>query len=320
MSWSGSFNIEYKGKNVEKFEKLAKFIIPNFSERFEINGNKLEPQKSTSWYAADNDLEELLSHLEDGDELEVIIDGETHPIVSREEAEKANLYYHDLDEDYYDEEDDQERSDDVELDYEKLTLTNNKGKVKSENLFPDYDRYTIGGLGLVHDIFATLTAFNENYSIFKNITNKEYFLELMSNWKEVFEGDDEMLKIGCKVLQKVMKCVESLTKQEEIKDKEAKDYFNMLKLACKNPEAFSMYLSQFESLSKENDETELIGQDLIDRMEQKDILRLGGKKIISDLVKARGLEGAESLLRCLDCNIKPAQDEKDDYGWFTSKF
>ena len=82
MGWYGTWNLEYTGKNDKKFINTAKLVIANFKKRFEIsNGkNELEAVKGLSWYSADMDIEKILSYLEDGDQIHVLIDGETHPI------------------------------------------------------------------------------------------------------------------------------------------------------------------------------------------------------------------------------------------------
>ena len=77
MGWYGTWNLEYTGKNDKKFINTAKLVIANFKKRFEIsNGkNELEAVKGLSWYSADMDIEKILSYLEDGDQIHVLIDG-----------------------------------------------------------------------------------------------------------------------------------------------------------------------------------------------------------------------------------------------------
>ena len=82
MGWYGSWNLEYTGKNNQKFINTAKLVIANFRKRFEISddNSELEAIKRLSWYSADMDIEKILSYLDDGDQIHVLIDGETHPI------------------------------------------------------------------------------------------------------------------------------------------------------------------------------------------------------------------------------------------------
>lgn len=82
MSWFGNWNLEYTGENSEKFINTAKLVINNLKNRFEISDNKneLESIRELSWYSADMEIEKILSYLDDGDQINVLIDGETHPV------------------------------------------------------------------------------------------------------------------------------------------------------------------------------------------------------------------------------------------------
>ena len=64
MGWYRTWNLEYTGKNNEKFVNTAKLVIANFNKRFEIsNGkNELETTNELSWYSADMDIEKILSY------------------------------------------------------------------------------------------------------------------------------------------------------------------------------------------------------------------------------------------------------------------
>ncbi len=77
MSWAGTWNLEYTGKNNEKFVNVAKLVIANFKKRFEISDdkNELDAIRVLNWYSADIDIEKILSYLEDGDQIHVLIDG-----------------------------------------------------------------------------------------------------------------------------------------------------------------------------------------------------------------------------------------------------
>lgn len=87
MGWYGSWNLEYTGKNKAKFINTAKLVIANFKKRFEISddNSELEAVKGLSWYSADMDIEKILSYLDDGDQIHVLIDGETHPYDDNDE-------------------------------------------------------------------------------------------------------------------------------------------------------------------------------------------------------------------------------------------
>ena len=72
MGWYGDFSLEYKGKDNEKFVKLAKLIIPNYVERFEEDKNVLNCTRSLSWYTAETDVEKIMSYLNNEDEMKCI--------------------------------------------------------------------------------------------------------------------------------------------------------------------------------------------------------------------------------------------------------
>ena len=65
-----------------KFETVAKMAIPNYKERFDFDKETgtIEPRRSATWYSADKDIEFVCSHLNEGDRIQVIINGESKPL------------------------------------------------------------------------------------------------------------------------------------------------------------------------------------------------------------------------------------------------
>ena len=134
MGWYGSWNLEYTGKNNKKFLNTAKLVIANFKKRFEISddNSELESLKSLSWYSADMDIEKILSYLDDGDQIHVLIDGETHPI--REVIREGGYVDIDGEEEYIEPEYDY-------CDWEEQFYKKQDGKVTMECEYTDCERY-----------------------------------------------------------------------------------------------------------------------------------------------------------------------------------
>lgn len=157
MGWYGSFSIEYKGKQNDKFVKLAKLIIPNYIERFEVEDESiLNCKRGLSWYSAEVDVCEIMRYLnEKGEEIIMSIDGETHPMVPKQLAEEKGLYY-EYPEDYYDYDEDLE-DDEIQVDLlEEIIKFKNLGNddgIVIENEYPDYERYTSDMLGKLDEFY-----------------------------------------------------------------------------------------------------------------------------------------------------------------------
>ncbi len=204
MGWYGDFSLEYKGKDNEKFVKLAKLIIPNYVERFEEDKNVLNCTRSLSWYTAETDVEKIMSYLNNEDEIEMYIAGETSPIVSKKLADEHNLSYEYLEEDdYYDEdyddengdEDEEEDDEEVQLNEEILKFKKTKNKVEMKCDFYDDQRYTSEGLGKLEELY---------YYDKENTYDFDEYLKLVSS---IVENDPEMQEIACKFLTEMNKIV-----------------------------------------------------------------------------------------------------------------
>lgn len=238
MGWYGIYNLKYKGDDKEKFVKVAKLVIPAFNERFDVKNNALHCKRLLSWYTSEMDISEILSFLNEGDTVELTIDGETHPWVKRGVAEKANLsYYEEV------EEDDsleggaskkKSKNDPVELEFEKVTFTNKNGEVYIENEFEDEDRYIYDTLG--------------NFDVLQYDLEHNDMQDLegqLSDWANVVVGDKEMAEIACKHFENIFGDLE----QEDI---EKCDLMANLQKAISSPEKLEEFLSGYKKEKEEN--------------------------------------------------------------------
>ena len=129
MSWGGVWNLRYNGQNPKRFLDLCKIVIPNYQRRFEVlDENEIEAVKRISWYSADKDIAEIMKLLGENDSIDVIIDGETHPLDEYEE----------------------------ELPFEKQSFKIEDGKVVMLTDYEDLDRYTDDELGIIEYIETDL--------------------------------------------------------------------------------------------------------------------------------------------------------------------
>lgn len=297
MGWYGDWNIQYKGENKAKFEKLAKLIIPNYKERFEFDeeSGMLNCTRALSWYYADEDLKEILSYLDDGDEIISYIDGETHPCVRRKTAEENNLSYSESR--FY-------NNGIVELEQEVVSLKKSNGKVSLQNKYPDKDRYKTKMLGNVDNIEWPL----------KNGRAKE-LQEAFTDWANAVGDDEEICKIAQKHLKKVL-ANEKLREYVDspIKGTEIARFVQALEDTTTLAEFLREYQTEEAQNSKESEkETNPAVEGLLKQLGTKNVLRLGGKEIVEKLVEAKGVEEATTIFRTLGY-IK--SDEYELYDFF----
>ncbi len=275
MGWYGDFSLEYKGKDNEKFVKLAKLIIPNYVERFDEDENILECKRGLSWYTAENDVEKILSYLNDKDEIKMVISGETGPIIPKSIADKYNLSYDLLEDDYsYDEDEQDEEINDeeieVELAEEILTFKKKANEVVMECDFYDNQRYTYGGLGKEDEF---------NYYDSENSYDFEEYLNLVGS---IIENDEDMQDIACKFLTEINNSVRE-TASERVREflQSAKDKDSLMK-----------YLSQ-----KENQEDNAV----LEQQENSVSEQKNGKIIIDE--KFNNKEEAQNFIRNVPENV-----------------
>ena len=199
-------------------------------------GDSLKCKRLLFWYTSEMDISEILGFLNEGDSVELSIDGETHPWVKRGVAEKANLPYYEEGE----VEDiflgrkpsgankNKSKNDPVELKLENVVFTKKDGEIEMENKFRDEDRYIYDNLGN-YDVL--------NYGIkYDNVKDLE---NQFSAWANVVVGDKEMADIACKHIANAFKDIE----QETI---EKSDLVTNLQKAISSPEKLEEFLSGYK--------------------------------------------------------------------------
>lgn len=286
MGWYGTWNLEYIGKNNKKFINTSKLVIANFKKRFEVsNGeNELEAVKRLSWYSADMDIEKILSYLEDGDQIHVLIDGETHP-------------YDDNDE---------------ELEWEEQTYTKQDGEVTMECEFADCDRYESDRHGMkgafIYELSYPDRAKQETLEGGYTDTLDTYIA-----WIAQEMGDDEEM---LPIIQDFMNEIMNISRDEVIEengeiDEEAFAYFNDIKSKFQSLESTKKYLSEIrEKLPPKEEEKKLVVPKLFANMSKRDINQLGGMEQVIQLYEKEGEEKTRELLSILGYDLNSGINEK----------
>ena len=328
MGWYGEWNLEYTGKNNEKFVNTAKLVIANFKKRFEISTdkNELSAIKSLSWCSADMDIEKILSYLEDGDQIHVLIDGETHPIrkviseggyVTREGTPNENDYdwaeinqdtgeriYH-FNPKYIQPEYDY-------CDWEDQTFKKENGKVTMECEYTDCDRITSDRHGMkgafIYELSYPDRARQETIEGGYTDTLDTY----ISYIAQEMGDSEEMIPI----IQDFMNEVMNISRDEVIEengkiDEEAFVYFNEIKAKFKSLESTKQYISAIKAkLPPKEQEEKAVLPDLFANMSKRDINRLGGKEQVIKLYEEEGEQKTRELLAILGYDLNSGIKEK----------
>lgn len=287
MGWYGTWNLEYTGKNNKKFINTAKLVIANFKKRFEISSDKseLEAIKRLSWYSADMDIEKILSYLEGGDQIHVLIDGETHPYDDNGE----------------------------ELEWEEQTYKKENGQVSMECEYTDCDRYTSDRHGMKGAFIYELA--------YPNQARKETLeggctdtLDTYIEWIAQEMGDSEEMM---PIIQDFMNEIMNISRDEVVEEKgkiddEAFAYFNEVKAKFKSLESTKGYISEIKSkLPPKEQEEKPVLPDLFANMSKKDIIQLGGIEQLIKLYEKSGEQKTRELLTILGYDLNSGDKEKD---------
>lgn len=293
MSWYGIWNLEYTGKNNEKFVNTAKLVITNFKKRFEINDskNELEAIKRLSWYSADMDIEKILSYLEDGDQIHVLIDGETHPIreVINEDGEPEYDY----------------------CEYEEQTYKKENGKVAMECELTDCARYQSDRHGM-KGAFIYELAYPEQAREETLEGGYTDTLDTYIEWIAQEMGDnEEMLPIIKDFMNEIMNISRDEVIEENGKiDEEAFTYFNDVKSKFESIESTKEYLSKIKEKLPPKEEEKLVVPDLFANMSKRDINQLGGMEQVIKLYETEGEQKTRELLSILGYDLNSGLKEK----------
>lgn len=327
MGWYGSWNLEYTGKNNQKFINTAKLVITNFRKRFEIsdNNSELGAIKKLSWYSADMDIEKILSYLDDGDQIHVLIDGETHPIrevireggyVDKGVADENNYDYSETDLNtgvtkYYFQKEYIEPEYDY-CDWEEQFYKKQDGKVTMECEYTDCDRYKSDRHGMkgafIYELSYPDTARKETLEAGSTDTLDTYI-----EWIAGEMGDnEEMLPI----IQSFMNEIMNISREEVIEengeiDEEAFTYFNDIKAKFQSLESTKQYISEVKSkLPPKKEEEKLVVPELFANMSKSDINQLGGMEQVIKLYEKEGEAKTRELLSILGYDLNSGIKDK----------
>ena len=162
MSWSGDFQIKYKGGHPKEFHKLAKMIIPNSVMRFNFDSCQmtegsveLSCTRNLSWYSADEDMKKLMSYLPDGESISMEIDGEG--------------------------------------DYEEIDITKQGGQVVLTNSNHESERYGSSDIGIPEMLFEEMSlryGHGDPESI--DVCSLNGYIQLIAN---TFAEDEKLMPI-----------------------------------------------------------------------------------------------------------------------------
>lgn len=287
MGWNGSWNLEYTGKNNEKFVNVAKLVITNFKKRFEISDDKsvLDAVKRLSWYSADMDIERILSYLDDGDEIHVLIDGETHP-------------YDDNDE---------------ELEFEEQTYRKENGEVTMECEYEDCDRYQTDRHGMKGSLIYELSYpdMARQETIKGGFTNT---LDTYIEWIAQEMGDrEEMMPIIQDFMNEIMNISrDEVVEENGVIDEKAFAYFNEIKAKFKSLESTREYISEIrEKLPPKEQEAKVEVPDLFANMSKRDVKQLGGMEQLIELYEKEGEQKTRELLEVLGYDLNSGKKGKN---------
>ena len=288
MGWYGTWNLEYTGNNKQKFLNTAKLVIANFKKRFEISddNSELEAVKGLSWYSADMDIEKILSYLDDGDQIHVLIDGETHP-------------YDDNDE---------------ELEWEEQTYKKQNGQVSMDCEYADCDRYQSDRHGMkgafIYELSYPDRAREETISGGYTDTLDTYI-----QWIAQEMGDSEEMM---PIIQDFMNEIMNISREEVVEengeiDEKAFAYFNEVKAKFNTLESTKEYISEIRSkLPQKEAEKTIKIPDILANMSKRDVKKLGGMEQLVALYDKEGEEKTVELLTILgyDLSGKSKAQEK----------
>ena len=313
MGWYGSWNLEYTGKNNQKFINTAKLVIRNFKKRFEISddNSELDAKKRLSWYSADIDIEKILSFLDDGDQIHVLIDGETHPIreviseggyVDKGVADENNYDYSETDMNtgvttYHFQEEYIEPEYDY-CDWEEQFFKKQDSKVTMECEYTDCQRFKSDRHGMkgafINELSYPDTARKETLE--GGFTDT---LDTYIEWiAQEMSDSEEMMPI----IQSFMNEIMNISREEVIEengeiDEEAFAYFNEVKAKFQSLESTKQYMSEVKSkLPPKKEEEKLVVPELFANMSKSDINQLGG---IEQLIKLYEKEGKAKTIELL---------------------
>lgn len=328
MGWYGNWDIRYNGQNSKKFVDLAKLIIPNYVKRFEeTEEGRLECKRSLSWYSADIDIAQIMQYLDEKDSIDVLIDGESHPIRriideggvkgrvataenydwAESDRKTGMLIYH-LNDEY--------REPEIEYyDYEKQTFRKEDGKVIIDNEHPDDERYTVSTNG-IQEMLAYTIVYPENTKgseLEGNTDTLDSYIKYIA--QQLSENDE--------IMPAVQDFVYTMLDPQKLRDLANKEYsydlyhvtpdetvlaqIASVREQFKTVESAKAYLEQIKTQNPEiqenKQETERKIPNFIANMSKRDINNLGGLEQLLNLVELKGEDTAKEVLSMLGYKI-----------------
>lgn len=319
MGWYGNWDIKYNGKNSEKFVNLAKLIIPNYVKRFqETEKGRLECKRSLSWYNADVDISRIMGYLDESDNIDVIIDGETHPIRGKRRLSEEEFWK----EEYAFEEDGEYYVYD-EYDYEKQTFRKENGQVVIDNEHLDEDRWKRSNLG-VQEMLTYYIAYPQNAKESELDGNTDTINSYINYIAQEFAGNDDIMPAVQDFVYSIFdpQKLKDLTNEEYnrysnhvIPDEKTLAQIARIREQFKTVESTKSYLEQVKlknpEAEKQEKTEERIVPNFIANMSKKDINNLGGLEQLLKLVEVKGEDSAKEILSILGYEIN---DDKVQEG------
>lgn len=287
MSWSGDFQIKYKGGHPKEFHKLAKMIIPNSIVRFdfdnsEMNSNSVELActRNLSWYSADEDMKKLISYMPDGDSISMEVDGEG--------------------------------------DYEEIDITKENGVINFHNSNTESERYGSDGIGIPEMLYESLSPRYADEPEEIDICSLDGYIQFIAN---TFAGDEQLMPIVQSFMYEVLDKdkINSFAWGEEDKIlQEDCDKLDQLRGKFASIESTSQFLSEHknEAMTFNSGEKQSVDDlpDWAQKYPKSVISSLGGANLLKQLIATKGEEQARSVVEMLGGGIIAEMSmDNDDY-------
>lgn len=298
MSWSGDFQIKYKGGHPKEFHKLAKMVIPNSVMRFDFDSCEmtegsveLSCTRNLSWYSADEDMKKLMSYLHEGELISMEIDGEG--------------------------------------DYEEINITKQGAQVVLRNSNPESERHGSSDIGIPEMLFEEMSpryGHGDPESI--DVCSLNGYIQLIAN---TFAGDEKLMPIVQNFMYSVLdkdKINSSAWRDEDKLSEEDCAKLDEMRAKFSSVESTAQFLQEqkndemsFESGTKQ-DVNSL--PDWVQKYPKSVISSLGGPALLKQLIDTKGEEEARSVVEMLGGAIMSEREEEtfDDsqsYGGFSRR-
>lgn len=284
MSWSGDFQIKYKGKHPKEFHKLAKMVIPNSVMRFDFDSCEmtegsveLSCTRNLSWYSADEDMKKLMSYLPEGESISMEIDGEG--------------------------------------DYEEIDITKQGGQVVLTNSNHESERYGSSDIGIPEMLFEEMSpryGHGDPESI--DVCSLNGYIQLIAN---TFAEDEKLMPIVQNFMYSVLdkdKINSSAWGDDDKLSEEDCAKLDEMRAKFSSVESTAQFLQEqkkdemsFESGTKQ-DVNSL--PDWAQKYPKSVISSLGGPALLQTLIATKGEEEARGIVEMLGGAIMSEREEE----------